>query len=85
MIATLQDHAWSAFSQAGEHDELPPAFTALREVPPPMLKDNYELDSECLTGELLHAAAVPGKSVVRCFPRILTPVAVMLLALGRDP
>ena len=46
-----------------------------------MLKDNYELDSECLTGELLHAAAVPGKSVVRCFLRISTPVAVMLLAL----
>ena len=65
VIAKLQDHAYKAISQAGEHEELPPLFTGLREVPPPMLKDNYEMDSECLTGELLHAAAVPARSKVR--------------------
>ena len=67
VIATLQDHAYGAISQASEHQELPPLFTGLKEVPPPMLKDNYEMDSECLTGEHLHAAAVPGLSKV-CFP-----------------
>ena len=58
VIATLQDHAYDAISMAGDHEELLPQFTTLRTGPPPMLINNYEMDSECLTGELLHAAAV---------------------------
>ena len=64
LIATLQDHAYEAISTAGDHEELLPLFTSLRSDPPPMLNDNYEMDSECLTGARLHAAVVPGESAV---------------------
>ena len=78
VIATLQDHAYEAISMAGEHEELHPMFMKLREDPPPMLKDNYELDSECLTGERLRAAVLPGQSEVR--PALFQSVCAMDVA-----
>ena len=34
-------------------------YACLTGVPPPMLKENWDFDSECLTGELLRKAMVP--------------------------
>lgn len=65
MIATLQDHAYAAYAQAGEQDELPPMFTDLRNLPEPMLEENWEMESACLSGEPLRDAVVPEQSQVR--------------------
>ena len=65
MIATLQDHAYAAYAQAGEQDELPPMFTDLRNLPEPMLEENWEMESACLSGEPLRDAVVPKQSQVR--------------------
>ena len=37
----------------------PPLFGVLQQVPLPMLEENYDFDSECLTGERLRKAVVP--------------------------
>ena len=65
MIATLQDHAYAAYAQAGEQEELPPIFTDLRDLPDPMLEENWDMESECLSGEGLRDAVVPEQSQVR--------------------
>ena len=65
VIATLQDHAYASYSLGGDGDELPAVYAELSAVPPPMIENNWDLDSECLTGEALRAAAVPELTAVR--------------------
>ena len=67
VIATLQDHAFATYMISEEHVEAPPPFHILKQVPPPMLEDNYDFDSECLTGEMLHEAVVPDLTQVRIY------------------
>ncbi len=42
-------------------------FHILKQVPPPMLEDKYDFDSECLTGERFHEAVVPDLTQVRIY------------------
>ena len=66
VIASLQDHAYAAFVVPEEHMAYPQLYTGLQAIPPPMLEQNWDFDSECLTGELLHRALVPQEPQVRC-------------------
>ena len=51
IISALQDHAFAAYTLAEDHMQFPRDYASLTGVPPPMLKDNWDFDSECLTGE----------------------------------
>ena len=56
-------------------------YAELSAVPPPMIENNWDLDSECLTGEALREAAVPELTAVRrtlCIPPHF-PVLLSLL------
>ena len=64
VIANLQDHAHAALTVPEEHMAYPEGFAGLQGIPPPMLEQNWDFDSECLTGELLHQAVVPQRSQV---------------------
>lgn len=68
VIATLQDHAYASYTLAGDYEELPAVYAELTKVPPPMIENNWERDSECLTGETLRKAAVPELTAVRSIP-----------------
>ena len=61
----MQDLAYASYTLAGDWEELPAAYAELSAVPPPMIENNWDLDSECLTGEALRAAAVPELTAVR--------------------
>ena len=53
VIASLQDSAYAALTAADEGPEIPTLFEKLAAIPRPMLEDNWDFDSECLTGKLL--------------------------------
>ena len=63
-IATLQNHAWDAFTVPEDGMGYPGVFAGLADLPPPMLEDNFELHSNCLSGEQLRQAYVPELSEV---------------------
>ena len=64
VIANLQDHAYAAFTVPEEHMEYPDLFAGLKGIPQPMLEQNWDFDSECMTGDLLHRALVPQRPQV---------------------
>ena len=69
VIANLMDHAYAALTVPEELMGYPELFAGLQRVPTPMLEENWDFDSECLTGELLHRAVVPQRSQVSsCMP-----------------
>ena len=76
VIGTLQDHAYAATTVSPEHYEYPSIFASLKDVPPPMLENNYDFESECLTGEALHKAAVPESTEVSLLCDLL-PVGLL--------
>lgn len=55
----MQDHAYATYIISEEQMVTPPLFGVLQQVPLPMLEENYDFDSECLTGERLRKAVVP--------------------------
>ena len=64
VIATLQDQAYAALTVPEEHMQYPPPFEGLTGIPPPMLEENWDYDSECMTGEQLRQIIVPELSKV---------------------
>ena len=64
LIAAMQDQAYAAFTIPDDHMQYPHGFEALTGLPPPMLEDNFDFDSECLSGEQLREVGVPELSEV---------------------
>ena len=64
VIAALQDEAYAALTIPEEHMQYPHVFELLTAIPPPVLEENWDFDSECLTGEPLRQVMVPELSEV---------------------
>ena len=64
VIASLQDQAYAALTVPEEHMQYSPPFEGLTGIPPPVLEDYGDYDSECFIGELLPQVVVPELSEV---------------------
>lgn len=83
VIASLQDNAYAALTAPDELFELPNLYKGLAGVPRPMLDENFDFDSECLTGELLRQAMVPQLSKVSRLAPCVTGLPAVLCIRAR--